>query len=207
MKCLAIQSSPNLNGSTASLAQAVLRGVKAEGGTTELIHLNKFNIKTCTSCTDGWGMCPSIKERSREKNICLLEDDFEALRKKIIEADAVVFATPVYWHDLSESAKIFLDRLRRCESFDFKTFTGKKIIGITSACGSGRGAVRALYLLEEYLSRLGFEIFDLVSVTRFSRDYKLDMLVEAGKHLVRGEHGLVNKTDTDRLTTILRLVQ
>ena len=112
---------------------------------------------------------------------------FESLREKIYEADALVFATPVYWHDLSESAKIFLDRLRRCENLnDFKTFTGKKAIGIASAGGSGRGAVRALYNLEDYLRRLGFEIFDLVPVTRFSKDHKLEMLEKAGRRLVMG---------------------
>jgi multimeric flavodoxin WrbA len=179
MKCLAIQSSPNLNGLTSSLAQSVLNGVKAEGGFTELIHLNKLNIKSCIACDNGWGLC-------REKNLCVQEDDLEALRKKIIEADVIVFATPVYWHDLSESAKRLLDRLRRCESFAFKTFNGKKIIGIASAGGSGRGAVRALFNLEEYLRRLGFEIFDLVSVTRFSKDHKMSMLEEAGKRLVQG---------------------
>ena len=179
MNCLAIQSSPNLNGLAASLAQAVLKGVEVEGGATELIPLNQLDIKPCIACKDGRDMC-------RKENTCIHEDDFEALRKKIVEADAVVFATPVYWHDLSESAKRFLDRLRRCEARDFKTFTGKKIIGITAAGGSGRGAVRALYNLEDYLRRLGFEIFDLVSVTRFSKDHKLTMLVGAGKRLVRG---------------------
>jgi multimeric flavodoxin WrbA len=179
MKCLAIQSSPNINGLTSSLAQAVLNGVTAEGGVTELIHLNKLDVKPCIACDNGWGLC-------REKNLCVQEDDFESLRKKITEADVIVFATPVYWHDLSESAKRFLDRLRRCESFSFKTFNGKKIIGIASAGGSGRGAARALYNLEDYLRRLGFEIFDLVSVTRFSKDHKFSMLEEAGKRLVRG---------------------
>ena len=83
MKCIAIQSSPNLNGLTARLAQAVLKGVKTENGATELIHLNNLDIKPCIACNNGWGVC-------REKNICIIEDDFEALRKKIAEADVVV---------------------------------------------------------------------------------------------------------------------
>jgi multimeric flavodoxin WrbA len=180
MKCLAIQSSPNLDGLTSILAQAVLNGVTAEGGETDLIHLNELDIQTCIACNSGWGEC-------QDHGSCILEDDFEDLRKKTANADTVVFATPVYWHDLSESAKAFLDRLRRCErARGFKTFSEKKIIGITSAGGSGRGAVRALYNLEDYLRRLGFEIFDLVSVTRFSKDHKLAMLEEAGRNLVRG---------------------
>ncbi|MDH5266115.1 MAG: flavodoxin family protein [Candidatus Bathyarchaeota archaeon] len=180
MKAIAIQSSPNLDGLTSSLAQAVLKGVEAEGGETELVHLNRLDIKPCIACEDGWGEC-------RKKGACILEDDFQNLTKKIAKSDALIFATPVYWHDLSESAKVFLDRLRRCETGrDFKTFMGKKAIGIASAGGSGRGVVRALYNLEDYLRRLGFNIFDLVPVTRFSKDHKLEMLEKAGRRLVKG---------------------
>ena len=179
MKVVAVQSSPNLDGLTSGLVQAVLRGLEARGGETELIHLNKLDIKPCIACDNGWGKC-------RKEGICILEDDFQKLREKIAKSDALIFATPVYWHDLSESAKIFLDRLRRCETGrDFKTFTGKKAIGIASAGGSGRGAVRALYNLEDYLRRLGFDIFDLVPVTRFSKDHKLEMLERAGKRLAK----------------------
>lgn len=178
MRCIAIQTSPNLNGLTANLAKAVLRGVKAKGGEIELIQLNALHIKPCIACGNGWGKC-------RDEGICILDDDFEGLRKRLIEADAVCFATPVYWHDLSESAKIFLDRLRRCEVFSgMKSFAGKTVIGITSAGGSGRGAVRALYLLEDYLRRLGFEIFDLVSVTQVSKNHKIEMLEKVGELLV-----------------------
>jgi len=179
MKVVAVQSSPNLDGLTSGLVQAVLRGLEARGGETELIHLNKLDIKPCIACDNGWGKC-------RKEGICILEDDFQKWREKIAKSDALIFATPVYWHDLSESAKIFLDRLRRCETGrDFKTFTGKKAIGIASAGGSGRGAVRALYNLEDYIRRLGFDIFDLVPVTRFSKDHKLEMLERAGKRLAK----------------------
>ena len=180
MKVVAVQSSPNLEGLTSSLAQAVLKGVKAEGGETELVHLNRLDIKACVACEDGWGRC-------RKDGICILEDDFQNLTEKIAKSYALIFATPVYWHDLSESAKIFLDRLRRCETGKgFKTFVGKKAIGIVSAGGSGRGAARALYNLENYLRRLGFDIFDLVPVTRFSKDHKLEMLEKAGRRLIKG---------------------
>lgn len=179
MKFLAIQTSPNINGLTSKLANAVINDVESEEVETELIHLNKFDIKPCIACNDGWGDC-------RTKGTCIIEDDFEDLRRKIDKTNILVFATPVYWHDLSESAKIFLDRLRRCETGrGFKTYINKKVIGITSAGGSGRGAVRALFNLEDYLRRIGFEIFDLVSVTRFSKDHKIEMLEKAGKRISR----------------------
>jgi multimeric flavodoxin WrbA len=177
LKVIAIQSSPNRDGLTSSLAQSVLNGVKTEGGTTELIHLNEQNLKHCIACENGWGIC-------RTEGICILEDDFESIREKIADCDAFVFATPVYFGDLSESAKVFFDRLRRIErGKDFGSFKGKKTIGIASAGGGGGGAVRALHALENYLRRLGFDVFDLVSVTKFSKDHKLEMLERAGQRL------------------------
>lgn len=176
MNCLAIQSSPNLDGLTASLASAVLKGYTEAGGEAELINLNERDIKTCIACENGWGQC--------RNGDCILEDDFEAIRGMIREADAFVFATPVYWSDLSESAKSFLDRLRRCEAFSGRdTCRGKKAIGITAAGGSGHGAASSLLNLEGYLRRVGFEIFDLVPVTKFSKDHKLPMLNAAGVRL------------------------
>jgi len=177
MKVLAIQSSPNLNGLTSSLAQAVLRGAEGAEGEAELIHLNKLDVKPCIACERGWGKC-------RSEGVCIIEDDFESIREKISQADALVFSTPVYWHDLSESAKIFLDRLRRVETFgSFKNYSSKQAIGIASAGGSGSGAVKALLNLEDYLRRVGFQIFDLVPVTQISKEYRLEMLEKAGKKL------------------------
>ena len=183
MKCLAIQASPNMDGFTACLAQKVLDGFKAEGGDVEILHLNHMDIKQCKACERGWGDC-------RGGN-CILVDDFQRIREKIGEADALVFVTPVYFGDLSESAKRFLDRLRRTEAFSgCDTCFGKRFIGVAAAGGSGNGAVRALSGLEYYLKRLGCEIVDLVPATKFSRDHKYRMLEEAGKRLANGAPGV-----------------
>jgi multimeric flavodoxin WrbA len=177
MKVLAIQSSPNHDGLTATTVKQVLKGAESKGHQVELIHLNDHVIKKCKACDGGWGQC-------RREGACVLEDEFQAIREKIDGSDAMVFATPVYWHDLSESAKTFLDRLRRVETQSgFERYTNKLSVGIASAGGSGNGAARALYLLEEYLKRLGFKTFDLVTITQFNKGHKLPMLEEAGKRL------------------------
>jgi multimeric flavodoxin WrbA len=177
MKVIAIQASSNTSGLTSSLAQAVLKGAATGSAETELVHLNKLKIEPCIACTNGWGQC-------RNEGSCIIRDDFEDLRGKIASSEVLVFATPVYFGDLSESAKIFLDRLRRCEAFsELGTFSGKKAIGIASAGGSGRGAVRALLHLEDYLRRLEFDVFDLVPVTKFSKEHKIKMLEDAGRRL------------------------
>jgi multimeric flavodoxin WrbA len=183
MKCIAIQSSPNIDGLTASSAESVLKGFEAEGGEVELIHLNQMDIRHCLACERGWGQC--------RKGKCIQDDDLDLLRGKIGEADAFVFSTPVYWHDISESAKRFLDRLRRTETFSGKnTFVGTRAIGIAAAGGSGNGAARALFNLDDYLKRVGLEIVDLVTITRFSRDHKIPMLEQAGHRMAHGAPGI-----------------
>lgn len=119
MKVIAIQSSSNTDGLTSTLAQAVLKGAESEGGKTELVHLNKLNIKQCIACETGWGRC-------RQEGICILVDDFENLRQKIAESDALIFATPVYFGDLSESARTFLDRAKTNRSFQQEELLQRK---------------------------------------------------------------------------------
>jgi multimeric flavodoxin WrbA len=176
MKVLAIQTSSNKDGLTAETAKRVLKGAEAAGYEVELVNLNDLVIKKCKACDGGWGQC-------RGEGTCILEDDFAWLIDKMLEADGLVFTTPVYWHDISESAKTFLDRVRRVETHHgFKRYGEKPYIGISCAGGSGNGAARALYLLEEYLKRIGFKNYDLVTVTQVNRAHKLPMLEEAGKN-------------------------
>jgi len=184
MKVVGIQSSPNVDGLTSKLAQATLQGAESEGIETELIHLNKFKIESCKAHGRGWGTC-------RKEGKCMIKDDFQEIREKIEEADALVFSTPVYFGDISESAKRFLDRWRRCERENMTRSDAplkeKIVIGITAAGGSGGGAVNALRNLERYLRHLQLTIFDLVPVTQKSKHHKLTMLKTAGKRLVTYE--------------------
>ena len=174
MKVIAVQSSPNEDGLTCLLAKAVLEGAKSKGAETEIIHLNRLDIKSCKAHNRGWGTC-------RSEGKCMIKDDFQSLRDKINHADALIFSTPVYFGDLSESAKRFLDRWRRCETYNRESslLRGKLAIGIAAA----GGAVNALRNLETYLRWLQFVIFDLVPVTRLSKEHKPDMLRAAGKRL------------------------
>jgi len=179
VRVLGVQSSPNLDGLTCQLAQAALEGAKSEGAETELVHLNQLCMESCKAHGRGWGTCQTQGE-------CMIKDDFQNLRSKVNQASALVFSTPVYFGDVSESAKRFLDRWRRCETFNHKNspLQGKPIIAIAAAGGSGGGAVNALRSLETYFRWFQFTIFDLVTVTQLSKQHKLDMLGAAGRRLV-----------------------
>jgi multimeric flavodoxin WrbA len=182
MKVIAIQSSPNKDGLTYQLAMAALTGAQEAGAETELVNLTDLNIGVCKPCGRGWGQC-------RENGRCGLDDDFNGLRDNINAADGVVFATPVYFGDLSEDAKTFLDRWRRCEIFNHEqsVLKGKRVIGIAAGGGSGAGTASALANLERYLLWLQLTAWDLAAVTDNNKARQLQALETAGKDMVRAK--------------------
>ena len=102
MKALMILGSRNPEGQTARAARALLQGIAGKGGQYEEFFLPKMSIERCRQCEDsGWGIC-------RTEGRCVIEDDLASLVEKIKGADAVIFATPVYFSDLSESIRAFL---------------------------------------------------------------------------------------------------
>jgi multimeric flavodoxin WrbA len=109
MKIMIITSSPNKEGLTAACGNAAENGALEAGVVVERISLNEINVGMCQACGNGWGPCLNNHE-------CQVKDDFQELHSRMAKMDAFVFVTPVYWGDMSESAKAFFDRLRRNEA-------------------------------------------------------------------------------------------
>lgn len=179
MKVVAIQSSPNRDGLTSRLAQAALSAVAAAGIETELIHLHAHRINPCQACGNGWGQCWNVP------NCIQTSDEFQALREKLNAADAIIFSSPVYFWDLSESARIFLDRLRRVEwpRREAALLRGKLALGICAAGGSGTGAPSAVRYLEDYFNRLQLKPVAYLAVSRQNAELQLKASEEAGRFL------------------------
>jgi len=179
MKVLLLSGSRNPQGKTARAASALLRGVSLKAATTQAFYLPQMTIERCRQCEDdGWGTC-------RSEGRCTIDDDFASLVTEIREADAVVFATPVYFSDLSESLRAFLDRLRRIAMHEDGRLglTGKPAIGICVAGGGGGGAPNCCLSLERILQRCGFDLLDVVPVRRQNLEMKLDLLEKTGTWL------------------------
>jgi multimeric flavodoxin WrbA len=109
MKIMVFASSPNSDGLTQACADAVCEGVRAAGLEADLVRLNDERIGLCHACAQGWGTC-------RTEHRCQVLDGFQDLHKRAKEADGYAVVSPVYFGELSESAKVFFDRLRRCEA-------------------------------------------------------------------------------------------
>jgi multimeric flavodoxin WrbA len=179
MDILVFSSSPNTDGLTAACAAAAIEGVRAAGGRAEEIRLNDLDIGLCEACDNGWGTC-------LENHTCQTHDDFQALHARALKADAYVIVTPVYWGDLSESAKAFTDRLRRCEATrgEESRLANKPIIAVAAAGGSGNGMITCLAILERWIEHVHARKFDLIPVNRWSRAYKLVAIRAAARTMV-----------------------
>lgn len=178
MKIVALNASPNKDGLTAVCAEALLSGAQEAGAEVELVHLKDLNLQVCQACDRGWGKC-------RSEGVCVIEDDFEALRQKILAADAWVLSTPVYFGEPSEIARVVLDRLRRTNSGpNGGQFRGKDFVGILAAGGSGRGVGSCAEIVERISFHMGLRVADLVTLTRRNKLYKVDTLKACGRALV-----------------------
>ena len=97
MEILILSGSRSREGQTARAIKAMCKGITGAGGSTETIFLPELKLERCRQCDqDGWGLF-------RREGHCIVEDDFSSIVKKINTADAIVFANPVYFGDLTES--------------------------------------------------------------------------------------------------------
>lgn len=179
MKVMIFTSSPNVEGLTAACGKAAKTGAETNGADIVMVNLNQLNIGLCEACGNGWGTCRSEHE-------CQVLDDFQGLHASMDNMDAYVIVTPVYWGDMSESAKAFFDRVRRSEAFKKENsfFENKPVIAVAAAGGSGNGLTSTLTSLERILQHVRAEKFDLIGITQKSRGYKLDTIHEAAKSMV-----------------------
>ncbi|CAA7600229.1 NADPH-dependent FMN reductase [Acididesulfobacillus acetoxydans] len=179
MKVMILTCSPNIEGLTAACGSAAKTGAEAAGAQVDMVNLNRLKIGHCQACGNGWGPC-------RNEHECQVQDDFQSLHVSMADADAFVLITPVYWGDMSESAKAFTDRLRRCEAFrNDRTFLqDKPFLAVAAAGGSGNGLTSCLTSMERFLMHVKAEKFDLIGITQRSRGYKLDTIHAAARQMV-----------------------
>jgi multimeric flavodoxin WrbA len=99
IKTLGISSSPRIRGNSDLLVREALSGAESAGADTEYIHLSDYDVAPCIECNT----CYS-------KGDCRIQDDFQQLSKKILDADRLVFATPVFFMTVCAQAKMLIDR-------------------------------------------------------------------------------------------------
>ena len=99
MKILVLTGSPRKGGNSATLADHFIKGAKEAGHSIERFDAAFKKVHPCIAC-NSCGM----------DGPCVFKDDFEFVRKHIIDADCVVFATPMYYFGISAQLKAVIDR-------------------------------------------------------------------------------------------------
>lgn len=96
---LVISASPRKGGNSDTLCDEFIRGAEAAGNRTEKIFLCEKNIHYCTGC----GYCNSAHK-------CSQQDDMAEILNKMVSADVIVLASPVYFYTVDGQMKTMIDR-------------------------------------------------------------------------------------------------
>ncbi len=103
MRILALNSSPRMqHSSTYHILKPLVEGMEKAGAVAEIIHIHQLRLKACLGCYNCWIRTPGA---------CAQKDGMESLLQKYIQADLLIFGTPLYFSLMSGEMKIFIDRL------------------------------------------------------------------------------------------------
>jgi len=99
MKVLGIFGSPRRGGNTELLLEEALKGAEKEGVEVERIYLSDFTITPCKECHG----CDNTGN-------CVILDDMEKIYPKLLEADVLILASPIFFYGVTAWAKALIDR-------------------------------------------------------------------------------------------------
>ncbi|MBR4508483.1 MAG: flavodoxin family protein [Elusimicrobiaceae bacterium] len=126
-KVLIISASPRKGGNSDVLCDQFLLGAKEAGHEVEKVFLRDKKINYCMGC----GVCNNT-------HTCVQKDDMKDLLEKMVKADVLVLATPVYFYTMDGQLKTFIDR---CVS-RYTEMTNKEVYFIVSAADTEKANLK-----------------------------------------------------------------
>jgi multimeric flavodoxin WrbA len=99
MKVLGIFGSPRRGGNTELLLEEALRGAEKEGAKVDRLYLGDFTITPCKECHG----CDDTGK-------CIILDDMQKIYPKLLEADMIILASPIFFYGVTAWAKTLIDR-------------------------------------------------------------------------------------------------
>lgn len=151
MKIVIINGSPHKAGTSAVLLEQFKRGAKEKGHQVDVFDAAKEKVTPCIACDH----C-----RTTDKG-CVFKDGMEKLNPLLLDAELVVFATPLYYFGLSAQLKSVIDRFYANNS---ALKTAHKKTAILATCGDNESwTTDALKLhYETICSYLNWDIIDSI---------------------------------------------
>jgi multimeric flavodoxin WrbA len=99
VKVLGIMGSPRRQSNTEILLDKALEGAREAGAEVEKVLVSKLKISPCLE----------IYACFKDGN-CAIKDDMQSLYKKLLEADHIIFASPIFFYGITSQAKAVIDR-------------------------------------------------------------------------------------------------
>ena len=100
-KIVVITGSPRKKGNSFAMTEAFIQAAEAKGHTVTRFDAAMKNVGGCHACETCF----------KSGKACSFDDDFNEIAPAILEADAVVFSTPVYWYSIPAQIKGVIDKL------------------------------------------------------------------------------------------------
>jgi multimeric flavodoxin WrbA len=98
-KVIGLAASPRRGGNSETLLDWFLEGASQVGAGVEKIVLPRLEVAPCTGC-----------QQCQETGECIIQDDYQSARDRLLQADVVAIASPVYFWGLPSQSKAFVDR-------------------------------------------------------------------------------------------------
>lgn len=171
MKILGLSFSPRKQGNTVILLSEALDGAKQEGAQVELLSVVGKTLKPCDGC---W----ACEKTGR----CHIKDDMQELYDKMLEADGIIFGTPVYFYSMTAQAKTVIDRTIAFSRPE-RSLTNK-VGGVIVVAGS-QGTTDALKDLYFYMVTRQILPANFVAAYPGDDPRKLEKCMKAARHLGR----------------------
>jgi multimeric flavodoxin WrbA len=99
IKVLGLYGSPRRGGNTDLLLDEALKGAAGQGARAEGIHLCDFRITPCKECLSCFN-----------DGVCIIDDDMRGIYPRLLEADVVILASPIFFYGITAWAKALVDR-------------------------------------------------------------------------------------------------
>jgi multimeric flavodoxin WrbA len=125
------------DGNTAALVRAVLDEVAKAGVETGYVSLANKTIGPCIGC-----------ERCQKEDFCAIQDDWDAIAERMLEAEVVVLGSPTYYYDVNGQTKNFIDRTY--SFYHRRQLAGRG--GVAVAVQANAGGARSVETIEGFLS-------------------------------------------------------
>ena len=152
---LILKGSPREKGNSATLADRLAAGAKDAGAQVESIYLHSLDIRPCDACD----LCKDPGSG------CGIEDDMQPRYPKLVEADAIVLASPIYWFTFSSQLKLCMDRWYAFQSSRYQEIKDKPF-GIILPYGDtdlySSGGINAIHTFESMARFLHGELAGIV---------------------------------------------